>query len=280
MIDFSKSIYENRQIKGTPFIAAHRGINGANIPPNTITSYQMALAMGADVVEIDVSISKDGEYFVFHPGMENRYIGGGVKLPNLTASEIDALRLLNTDGVKTSYKIPRLGEVLALLKGKVYINVDKFWTDIPGISRAIREAGVADQVLVKTYTDEESLSAVKKYASDFMFIPMVRAKDEVTDALISDGVNVIGAEILFSSEEDEVISAEYIRKMHDKNLLIWVNSIVYNERDVISAYHTDDSAFNISPDHGWGWLIDRGADFIQTDWLLPLASYIKEKYNQ
>ena len=277
MIDFTKTIAENRRIKGAPLLAAHRGVNGANIPPNTLTSYKIATEMGAEVVEIDVSISKDGEYFVFHPGMEGRYIGAGIKLGELTALEIDELCLRNTDGVKTSYKIPRLSEVLEFLKGKAYINVDKFWTDIPGISRAIREAGVEDQVLVKTYTDEKSLSLVKEHAADFMFIPMVRGKDEVTDSLLADGVKVVGTEILFSSEDDDVISEEYIKRMHGKGLLIWANSIVYNEGDVISAYHTDDSAFKISKEHGWGWLIDQGADIIQTDWLMPLTEYITNR---
>ena len=110
-----------------------------------------------------------------------------------------------------------------------------------------------------------------------MFIPMVRGKDEVTDSLLADGVKVVGTEILFSSEDDDVISEEYIKRMHGKGLLIWANSIVYNEGDVISAYHTDDSAFKISKEHGWGWLIDQGADIIQTDWLMPLTEYITNR---
>lgn len=277
MIDFGKSIFENRRIKGSPFLAAHRGVCGANIPCNTMTAYKIATDMGADVVEIDVSISKDGEYFVFHPGMESVFIDPGIKLSELTAEEIDKLYLRNSDRVKTSYKIPRLTEVLTFLKGKAYINVDKFWTDVEGISRVIREVGVENQVIVKTSTDKKSLDEVKKYAPDFMFVPIVREKDTVTDELIANGVNVIGAEILFASEDSEVISEEYIKKMHDQGLLIWVNSIIYNERDVLTAYHTDDSAFKISPDHGWGWLIDHGADFIQTDWLLPLINYINER---
>lgn len=276
-MDFSKSIFENRLAKGSPFLAAHRGVCGANIPCNTLASYQIALDMGADVVEIDITISKDGEYFAFHPGMEPVFIGGGVKLTELTANEIDELRLVNLDNVKTSYKIPRLSEVFALLKGKAYINVDKFWTDVEGISAAIRKAGVEHQVIVKTPTDEESLAAVRRYAPDFMFMPLVDGEDTVTDSLIADGVNVIGAEILFSREDQPVISDEYIKSMHDKGLLIWMNSIIYNEKAVISAHHTDDAALTRSRDFGWGWLIDKGADFIQTDWLLPLRAYITEK---
>lgn len=277
MINFSLSIAENRHNLCRPFLAAHRGVCGANIPCNTLLSYKIALDKGADVIEIDVSKSKDGEYFVFHPGMEKVFIGDPKSLSEMTAEEIKSINLLNSDRVKTSYKIPTLAEVFELLRGKAYINVDKFWTDVEGISTAIRRAGVERQVIVKTYTDEESLDRVAKYAPDFMFMPMVRKTDTVTDMLLARGVNQIGAEILFESENDEVISPEYIDRMHEGGLLIWMNSIVYNEKDVISAYHTDDISLSDSPERGWGWLAKRGADFIQTDWLAEAKEYFNNR---
>ena len=51
-------------------IAAHRGTAGGNLPCNTLAAYEAALRQGADIVELDVSRSADGELFVFHPGME------------------------------------------------------------------------------------------------------------------------------------------------------------------------------------------------------------------
>lgn len=279
-MDFNKSILENRKEKGSPFLVAHRGVCGANVPCNTIAAYIIALTQGADVVEIDVSKSKDGEYFVFHPGMEHVFLRSARPISDMTAAEVDAMFLVNQDAVPTSYKVPRLSEVFALLKDKVYINVDKFWTDIEGISKEIRKAGVEKQVIVKTYEDEKSLEGVKKYAPDFMFMPLVRGKDNSTDRLKADGINVIGAEVLFGNETDECISDEYIKSMHDKGRLIWVNSIIYNERDVISAHRTDDISLYDHPDKGWGWLLDKNVDFIQTDWLLMLKSYIEDRKNE
>ena len=75
-------------------------------------------------------------------------------------------------------------------------------------------------------------------------------------------------------EEDGVVQDDYVRYLHENGLLVWVNPIVYDERDVISAGHTDDAAFSRGTDYGWGWLIDKGADILQTDWLLPLKEYI------
>ena len=274
MIDFNKSIFENRKALGRPFLAAHRGVCGANIPCNTMRAFEIAVLQGAEVVEIDVTKSKDGKFFVFHPRMEPVFLKSQKYITEMTAEEVHELFLYNQDGVVTHYKVPTLAEVLAFLKGKVYINVDKFWTDVEGITKEIRKAGVEKQVIVKTFTEEESLAAVAKYAPDFMFMPMVTDKDEVSEKLLAQGVNVIGTEVLFNKESCEVISDAYIRRMHEKQLLIWANSIVYNELAVISAYHTDDISVGGDPDGGWGWLIDKQVDFIQTDWLLALKQYV------
>lgn len=275
-MNFNKSIFENRKELNRPFLVAHRGVCGANVPCNSILAYQIALNQGADVVEIDVSKSKDGKFYVFHPGMEPQFLKSNY-LWELTSEEIDNLRLLNQDGVPTSYCVPTLDEVLLLLKDKAYINVDKFWGDVEGISQAIRKAGVEKQVIVKTGVDEKSLENVAKYAPDFMFMPLVRHNDEVTDSLLKKGINQIGTEILFDKESDPCISDEYIKEMHDKGLLIWANSIIYNEKDVINAYHSDDISLAKGGDIGWGWLIDKGVDFIQTDWLLMIKDYIDNR---
>ena len=110
-----------------------------------------------------------------------------------------------------------------------------------------------------------------------MFMPLIWGKDTVTDKLLENGVNVIGAELLFPTENEECVSEEYIKSMHGKGLLLWANSIIYNEADVISAYHTDDISLTDNPDKGWGWLIDKGFDFIQTDWLLMIKEYIANR---
>ena len=65
--------------------------------------------------------------------------------------------------------------------------------------------------------------------------------------------------------------------MHEKGLLVWMNSIIYNEAAVISAHHTDDGSLTGDHDKGWGWMLDKNADFIQTDWLLMLKDYINNR---
>lgn len=260
-----------------PLLAAHRGVCGANIPCNTLAAYETALRQGADIIELDVSKSKDGELFAFHPGMEPVYLKCGKYISEMTADEVRQVPLLNQDEVPTHYRVPTLFEALSFLKDRAYINVDKFWTDVEGITACIRRAGVEGQVIVKTYSDEESLSNVEKFAPDFMFMTMVWHKDELTETLLKRDLNFIGNEILFDKETDEIISDAYIAEMHRKGLLIWTNAIVYNENDVISAGHTDDISLTDDPAKGWGWLIGKKADIIQTDWPLMLRQYMNAR---
>lgn len=267
----------NILLQKKPLLAAHRGVCGANIPCNTLAAYAIALQQGADIIELDVSKSLDGELFAFHPGMEPVYLKCGKMISEMTAKEVREVPLLNQDEVPTHYRVPTLEEALAFLKDKAYINVDKFWTDVEGITACIRRAGVERQAIVKTYLEEDALREVEKFARDLMFMPMVRHKDESTEMLLKRNINLIGNEVLFDRETDEVISDAYIAEMHRKGLLIWANAIVYNEKDVISAGHTDDVSLTEDPDLGWGWLIRKKVDIIQTDWPLMLKQYIDSR---
>lgn len=267
----------NILLQKKPLLAAHRGVCGANIPCNTLAAYAIALQQGADIIELDVSKSLDGELFAFHPGMEPVYLKCGKMISEMTAKEVREVPLLNQDEVPTHYRVPTLEEALAFLKDKAYINVDKFWTDVEGITACIRRAGVERQAIVKTYLEEDALREVEEFAPDLMFMPMVRHKDESTEMLLKRNINLIGNEVLFDRETDEVISDAYIAEMHRKDLLIWANAIVYNEQDVISAGHTDDVSLTEDPDLGWGWLIRKKVDIIQTDWPLMLKQYIDSR---
>ena len=117
-MDFNKTIFENRMERKAPFLAAHRGICGGNIPCNTLAAYKIAVDQGADVVEIDVTKSKDGVFFVFHPFMEPVFLQGGKLITEMTAEEVKNTPLLNQDKVPTHYRVPTLQEVFAFLKDK------------------------------------------------------------------------------------------------------------------------------------------------------------------
>lgn len=274
-MDFTKCIFENS--RNNTLVCAHRGSSSANIPCNTLGAFKAALMQGTDMIELDVAISSDNQYFIFHPGMEKAHLGIIRSLRNLDSKKIEKLRFVNQDNTKTEYGVNTLEEILDFLKGKCYINVDKYWTDIKGITQCIRKCGVEKQVIVKTPEKESYYKDILKYAPDLMYMPVVRKEDKITDKLSTMGINCIGAEVLFKDESDPVNSDEYIVSMHNKRKVLFVNSIVYDYREILTAGHTDDSSILISPDHGWGYLADRGYDIIQTDWCSDVKNYLNNR---
>jgi len=76
--------------KSSPIILAHRGSRVLN-PENTILAFQNAIDFGADVIETDVQLTKDGELIVFHDDEVDRVTNGVGLVANFTVEEIKKL---------------------------------------------------------------------------------------------------------------------------------------------------------------------------------------------
>ncbi|MBQ2999335.1 MAG: glycerophosphodiester phosphodiesterase [Clostridia bacterium] len=97
---------------------AHRGLHGGGVPENSLAAFEKACAAGFGI-ELDVQLSRDGEVMVFHDYTLVRMTGVEKKLCELTAEELGALHLAETDE-----KIPTLREVLSLVDGRVPLLVE------------------------------------------------------------------------------------------------------------------------------------------------------------
>jgi glycerophosphoryl diester phosphodiesterase len=127
------------EIKSKPLIIAHRGASGL-APENTLAAFRLAIALGADGVEMDVQLSADRRAVVLHDARVNRTTNGAGRVTNLTLDDLRrldagswfdrrltirprvramverALSVNNGDGVSFSgEKIPTLEQTLALL---------------------------------------------------------------------------------------------------------------------------------------------------------------------
>lgn len=258
-------------------LAAHRGVSGGNIPCNTLEAYEIALRQGADIVEIDIARSADGALYVFHPGMESAHLRSTKLIRDMTAEEVAALRFVNQDGVPTECRVSTIDEVFELLKGRCIVNIDKFWTAMPEITAAVRRHGMEQEVIVKTSADPKWFDQLEQVAPELPYMPIISQEDVCTEALAGRRINLIGAEVLFKTEDAPVASDAYIADMHRRGLLLWVNAIVYNYKAVLAAGHSDDVSMAQNPDDGWGWLADKKFDIIQTDWTLPAHLYYAER---
>jgi len=148
-------------------LVAHRGSFGGNIPPNSLQAFQLALNYGADIIELDVDASADGELFIQHPRMEKVHLRMSDRIKAFPASMVEQFRLSNCDLTRTEWCIPRLEEALRMLKGKCIINIDKFWDHPKEISEMIRKLGMEDQILIKCLNKPEYLDAVQTQLDAF-----------------------------------------------------------------------------------------------------------------
>ena len=254
-------------------IAAHRGVQGGNIPGNTIAAFDAALMQGADLIELDITRSLDGTLYVFHPGMEHVYLKSEKRIDGMRDPEVLAQRFYNADGTQTQYRVKRLDEVLSHLKGRCYINLDKFWENIGPIVETVRRVGVMDQVVAKAPFSEATVREVERLAPEINFMLMLYEKDDLSDWMLKRDLHYVGAEVIFKSDASEFATGRYVKAMHDKGLLVWANAIVYNYKTILAGGHNDDVSLSHSPELGWGWLLDRGYDIIQTDWPMALSIY-------
>lgn len=98
-------------------IIAHRGASGTQ-PENTLASFQKAITLGAEMIELDVHLCKTGELVVIHDYTVNRTTSGYGFVSNKTFSELKSLDTGNGE------KIPTLNEVFELASGKAKINIE------------------------------------------------------------------------------------------------------------------------------------------------------------
>jgi len=80
-----------------PRILAHRGLvyEGGKqvVDENTIDSFELALAAGADYLETDLQLTKDGIAVLFHDSDLFRLVGSKKSISSLTYSELEQIKL-------------------------------------------------------------------------------------------------------------------------------------------------------------------------------------------
>lgn len=105
-------------------VFGHRGAS-AVAPENTMPAFQTALDMGADGVELDCQLTRDGHLVVIHDSTLKRTTGTDGLVKDYTLSQ---LRHLDAGGWFNprfaGERIPTLEDVLALARDRLVVNVE------------------------------------------------------------------------------------------------------------------------------------------------------------
>jgi len=136
------------------FACGHRGTT-LFAPENTLLGFEMALAMGAEMVEIDVRPTADEVLVLMHDSSVDRTTDGTGEVDEMTLEELQQLVAVSTfDGIDDQ-PIPTFEEFLTAFHGRVLVNVDAKTSRFDLIAAAIDAADAKDWCYVQVDSMEE-----------------------------------------------------------------------------------------------------------------------------
>lgn len=134
----------------SPLIIGHRG-SSALAPENTLAAFQKAIEDGADGLELDVRLAKDGVPVVFHDATLRRIAGKRIRVINVNSEELQTLDVGSWFNLKyptkfnskfSKERIPTLEKFLDFLgdyKGLVYLELKSKESEILQLVKAVTE---------------------------------------------------------------------------------------------------------------------------------------------
>lgn len=242
-----------------------------SIPENTINSAIAAFRQGADIVEVDVIESTDGDWFCFHDGYEPREFGVEQNIRTMSTEQIQKLtyRWASHDHLP----VERLETFLEAFPQK-FFNIDRSWWWWP---RLLDYLGSLDfrYFTIKSPAEDPWLTRLAEHDAKIPFVPMVRSLEQV-ELVLSHNINTVGLELLPSGEDHPFLNPNYISGLQDRGLMAFVNAIVLADRKPLYGGFDDEVSVLENPNHGWGRLVAQGADVIQTDWPALMRQYLSQ----
>jgi glycerophosphoryl diester phosphodiesterase len=250
-----------------PLLVAHRG-GSLLAPENTMAAFRSAIDdWGADMIEMDVHLTKDGHVVIMHDPMLDRTTNGTGKVADHTLDELrqlDAGYRFTTDGNTfpfrgTGVKIPTVGEVLGDLPPiRLTIEVKAAAAQRP-LFAAIRQANAEQRVIAASlHASERTLfaeyhgptSASAEQVRPFFALSRLRL-----GRLWAPKVDVMQLPELMRGRR--IVSPRLIRDLHTHGIAVQVWTV--NKREDMER------------------LIDWGVDGVQSDRPDILADVMTEK---
>ena len=134
-------------------VIAHRGASG-HTPENTLAAFQKAIDLGANMIELDAHLSRDGELVVIHDERLERLTNGFGFVNDYTLSELKQFKILKQGERGDIERIPTLREVFELIGKHVgtVVELKTGYCSYPGIeaktARLLEEFDLIDDAIV------------------------------------------------------------------------------------------------------------------------------------
>ena len=147
-------------------MVAHRGASG-EAPENTLPAFQLAWEQGADAIEGDFRLTKDGHVVCVHDRDTKRVSGKKLIVKDSTLAELQLLDVGSFKGPQfKGVPIPTISEVLAVVPEgkKIYIEIKSGKEIVPQLLRDIQKSKLGNDQLVVICFDSAVLLEIKTLA--------------------------------------------------------------------------------------------------------------------
>lgn len=169
-----QTIHEFMRLDARPLVIAHRGFSG-QAPENTMAAFKRAVEVKADMMELDVLLSKDGRVVVIHDETLERTTNGLGLVADHNYEELAQLDAGTWFHPQFEGEpIPLLRDVLTWAKGKILVNIEiktEAWSPntFEGVAAKVvtmvDELGMRDRVIISSF-DARILKQVRQLDSE------------------------------------------------------------------------------------------------------------------
>ena len=254
-------------------VIAHRG-DWRHAPENSIQAIENCVALGVDMVEIDVRMTKDSQLVIMHDETIDRTTNGKGRVADWTLDSIRTLRLRNGANHLTDHGIPTLEEALLACKGKLLVNLDKCYGYFDRAYAVARKTGTVGHIVMKGAISPTQLhKEFGSYLDEVYFMPIIPLQDSMAEQHLQqymERMQPIAFELIFDDPETDLVNQ--FKEIRTSGSRVWVNTLWAS----LNGGYEDDKAVS-DPDAIYGWLIDKGVNMMQTDRPQLLLNYLREK---
>ncbi len=161
MYDVIENYMSGQKLFRVPLNIGHRGIPN-KAPENTVEGSLLAYELGADCVENDIYLTKDGQLAVMHDANTSRTTNGSLGMESSTLDQLKELTVNNPYPKKTEFngvKIPSLQDYYDAFKGKdiqIFVEIKSTSTKTVDVFADMTVASAMEnQVSVITFHDSQ-----------------------------------------------------------------------------------------------------------------------------
>lgn len=220
-----------------PLVIAHQGGDGIR-PGDTMVAFEHAVRIGADVLEMDAHITKDGKIVLMHDERVDRTTDGTGLIEDMTLEELrqlDPAYQWSNDGDKTfpyrgqGIQVPTLEELFQKFPDMRYvieIKLTRNPIDQP-LCDLIRRYNMQDRVLIASFHDE----AMQRFRTNCPEVATSASRGEVTKFVLLGKIFLSGLitpqyesiQPPYDPEESmniPIMTKRFIREAHARNIAV------------------------------------------------------------